>query len=99
MAALRPACVSDRVDFGVCGRVAVRHDPVFSFTQHATVQDHDGPKWPTSLVDGFAGKLDRSTQMDVRHLADPVPHAMVWTMPPSTRSAAPLVAEASFEAT
>ncbi|SDS00811.1 hypothetical protein SAMN05444158_0708 [Bradyrhizobium canariense] len=24
-------------------------------------------------------------------------HAMVWTMPPSARSAAPLVAEASFE--
>jgi hypothetical protein len=27
------------------------------------------------------------------------PQAMVWTMPPSARSAAPLVAEASFEAT
>src|SRR4051794_27440343 len=27
------------------------------------------------------------------------PHAMVWMMPPSTRSAAPLVTEASFELT
>jgi hypothetical protein len=27
------------------------------------------------------------------------PHAMVWTMPPSARSAAPLVADDSLEAT
>src|ERR1700692_2832387 len=99
MAALGPARVSDRVDFGVCGRVAVRHDPVFSFTEHATFQDDDGSKWTASLARGFARKLDRATQMDVRHLTGPLPHAMVWTMPPSARRAAPLVAEASFEAT
>ncbi len=99
MTALRPARVSDRVDFGVRGRVTVRHDPVFSFPKHATVQDDDGSKWTASLLHGFAGKLDRSTHMDVRHLTDPVPQAMVWTMPPSTRRAAPLVAEASFEET
>jgi hypothetical protein len=99
MAALRPTRISDRVDFGMCGRVAVRHHPVFSFTKHATVQDDDGSKWTASLLYGFTRKLDRATHMDVRHLTCPLPHAMVWTMPPSTRRAAPLVAEASFEAT
>ena len=99
MAALRPTGVSDRIDFSMCGRVTVRHDLVFSFPKHATVQDDDGSKWTASLADGFAGKLDRSTHMDVCHLTVPVSHAMVWTMPPSTRRAAPLVAEASFEET
>src|ERR1700688_1488866 len=96
---LVPARISDRVDFGVCGRVAVRHDPVFSFTEHAAVQDDDGSKWTASLARGFARQFDRAAHMDVRHLTGPLPHAMVWTMPPSTRSAAPLVAEASFEET
>src|ERR1700721_1180937 len=99
MAALRPARVSDRVDFGMRGRVAVRHDPVSSFAEHATLQDDDGSKWTASLLYGFKRKLDRSTHSGVRHLTVPVSHAMVWTMPPSTRSAAPLVAEASFEET
>ena len=81
------------------GRVTVRYDPVSSFTEHATVQDDNGSKWTASLLYGFARKLDRATHMGVRHLTGPLPHAMVWTMPPSTRRAAPLVAEASFEET
>ena len=71
MAALRPTRVSDRIDFSMCGRVTVRHDLVFSFTKHATVQDDDGSKWTASLLYGFAGKLDRSMHVDVRHVTGP----------------------------
>jgi hypothetical protein len=40
-----------------------------------------------------------SRDLDVAEVSQKLIHAMVWIIPPSTRRAAPLVAEASFEQT
>src|ERR1700694_525557 len=61
----------------------------------AIMRDRFGRNRAVGLDSSRVAHLDFGNDIG-RHLT---PHAMVWMMPPPARSAAPLVADASFEAT